>query len=754
MKEFADSLKTMQLASIDPVPKESEFDVAPVTAAKPLPAAAETGECPVCTGHTTRDEQFCRACGAALWTVCPSCATPLWAADRFCPVCGTDVQKRIQFDTLVETAQQEVMLAASGGSLSERLGHAEQAGVAWTRALKLVPDDAGTQYGLQESIRHLALLVSQDADAAYTERRFGRALGQYEHLVELGAADQRVISRVKKICDLRDGLLKQAADHLANHRIVAAAELLTKALSAFPDDERIGAQLQAAKAGVALATKRVDEQLPQLIQERRFYAARSMMSDLQNSALATPRLEQYRQVIDLQITATEELVTKASRLLSSAAYAKAVQLATSALQEVADCQAAAEILAVARDKQRTIQTIVQRIFDACQSQRWFKAIRDLDNLSLEEINAYGLAPTMEHAREGIDRANAYLKFLLWTLCAGSAVVTSGWLAMALVQGVETLLPRASILFDSIEPANLRSLKETLSQPLLMLGLMISLSFVFRRPPRAGLDFGLALIVIMAAFMVSLAMPWLMDALAKATPQASEKTREALHAFGRSGLFISRSLYWSVWVLTSALFMLHVLRVDKLVFGWHTVLPGFLIALLVLFRDDFGHDTRYLPATLMVCGAVAIIREPRSILGSPSVLRFFVIPLAWLFAGVLEAGAKDMQTDWYVHSSWIVTAVCVSCAAATVARPMRWWSLPLAITVTFSAMLLECVTRELPSKPSMDTLTAAWLMTCGGVAVITRAEIDPRLHVCDRLWRVVSRRRSDASKRSLTAPSSP
>jgi serine/threonine protein kinase len=755
MKEFADSLKAMQLDSVEPSAKTPpEFGAARGTAAKALPAAAETGVCPACTARSTRDEQFCRACGAALWTVCRSCATHLWAADRFCPVCGTDSQARIQFDKLVEMAKREAALAAIGGTLTERLGHAEQAGVAWARALKLVPVDVDAQHGLQESNRHLALLVGQDADAAYIEKRFGSALGQYEHLIELGAADQRVIRRAQKISTLRDNLLKEAADHLANDRITAAAELLTKARSAFPDDARIGAQLQAAMARIALAMKSVDEQLPQLIQEKRYYAARNIVRDLPQARLATPRLEQYRHVIDRRIVATEELVSRASGLFSSAEYAEAAQLATSILQEVADCHAAAEILAVARDKQRTIQTIVQRILDACQSHRWFKAIRDLDKLSLEEINAFGLGPSMEYAREGIDRADAYLKLLLWTLCAGGAVLSSGWLAMAFFQGIDASLPQSPILFDLILPANLRWLAATLPQPLLMLGLMIPLSFVFRRPPPAGLAFGLALVVIMASLLVSLAMPWLIDAVAEAKPSASEKTLQSLNAFGRWSFFVPRSLYWSVWVLTSALFMSHVFDVEKVIIGWYTILPGFLIAILILFRDDFGRDMRYLPATLMVCGAIGIYCESPSIHRAPSIFRFVVIPLAWLFSVVLEDGAKNMQAEWYVHSSWIATAVCVSCAAATVARPKRWRTFPAAIAVTCSAMLAERATRDVPSLPPMDLLAVAWLMTCGGVAVIARAELDPKLHVRDRLWRLTSWRRSVASKRSSTAPSSP
>ena len=93
--------------------------------------------------------------------------------------------------------------------------------------------------------------------------------------------------------------------------------------------------------------------------------------------------------------------------------------------------AAFKPLPAAREKRQTVQAIVERSRDACRSQRWFKAIRELDKLSLEEINAYGLAPTMEYAREGIDRADAYLKLLLWTLFAGGVVLSSGWLATAL-----------------------------------------------------------------------------------------------------------------------------------------------------------------------------------------------------------------------------------------------------------------------------------------------------------------------------------
>ena len=55
----------------------------------------ETEECPVCGEPVTNDQQFCNACGTALFRQCPVCGREV-TDEPYCPECGTTIQEKCE----------------------------------------------------------------------------------------------------------------------------------------------------------------------------------------------------------------------------------------------------------------------------------------------------------------------------------------------------------------------------------------------------------------------------------------------------------------------------------------------------------------------------------------------------------------------------------------------------------------------------------------------------------------------------------
>ena len=62
-----------------------------------IEAKTEWNKCPGCGATICSVADYCPNCGES-WTVkCPQCASSwrFWKAQRFCPTCGTAVEKRV-----------------------------------------------------------------------------------------------------------------------------------------------------------------------------------------------------------------------------------------------------------------------------------------------------------------------------------------------------------------------------------------------------------------------------------------------------------------------------------------------------------------------------------------------------------------------------------------------------------------------------------------------------------------------------------
>jgi predicted amidophosphoribosyltransferase len=58
---------------------------------------AEWNKCPGCGATICSMNAYCSNCGESLTVKCPQCASSwrFWKAQKFCPTCGTTVEKRV-----------------------------------------------------------------------------------------------------------------------------------------------------------------------------------------------------------------------------------------------------------------------------------------------------------------------------------------------------------------------------------------------------------------------------------------------------------------------------------------------------------------------------------------------------------------------------------------------------------------------------------------------------------------------------------
>ncbi len=660
--------------------------------------------CAECGIGVSRETRFCPSCRATQWAQCPGCERTNHASLRFCPSCGDDIQSYRLLQKYTETARSALTIANDEKRLlAERCHHAQQAGLAASRAVKYSADSESTRELLALANRCLLTLARSAGIEAFKNRRLGEAQGFLEQILNIQPDHAESVSRLNEIQKYYLEGRAKADQFLAVGLFAKAANVLEKLVESFPNDAELTNRLEESRRNHQHVEDVVQRIIPALASQNKWYAVRREIIELNKAGIEVRGLSDYAVVVDGKLAETAMGIRKTQDLLFRGKIREATQRAEKILQLIADHPQALEVLANARQMDQQVRELNRRLESATNNGEWFQASAMLAAAG-PEIHAMPLQDLECTLRKGCRQADNYARLLIWTILgAGLMLVGTKFLGL-LLTGIEDLLPQNDTQSRFWQTDNLRTACTLAFAILIGVGNLTLLRVILRRPayPKR-IGFWVAIGLAGAVFFMINHM-FLIDIV---------NLTWIVRLLGLSGIGFTAGLIFGL-----ASFDVVEPPMIKIV---RTAFAGAAAVVILPFANEFQDDyTRFLMPAIWLSSLLLVTRIFSHWLQAGAVI------LAGLTASVLAVGVQRQYENWSESGLGLVAMVILTGTSIVAASNRRL--MPTIVISGISCTVFGIFTMLSAYRPVLTL----WLILTAAIAGQIRQELDPRLHIIDRI----------------------
>jgi len=660
--------------------------------------------CADCGAGVSRDSRFCPACRAEQWGQCPGCQRRIHSSLRYCPACGGDIQGFRMVQKYHETARGALTLAQDTKlSVTVRCDHAQQAGLAASRALKYPPGYETSKELLTEANQFLVVLARRASHDAYKNRRLGEARSFLEQILHVQPDHAESAARLNEIQKYFLECKSKADQLLAEGFPGKAASVLEKLIQAFPGDAELTARLEECRRNSDEVAGVVQTVIPSLVAENKWWAVRREINELQKSGVRVRRLPEYAVAVDTRLAETAPSIRKAEKCLANGRIREAAECAKQILSRVVDHPRALEILASARTMELKAKEQSLQIKAAINNSEWFlaSAIFAAVGPAVDELSLRGLE---EIVRKGCREARNYARFVIWAFLGACLMAIGAKLSELLMTGIEDLLPERDTGPVLWRTATLRTVCELAFSILIGVGILVILRAILLRPAppkRVGVW---ATIVLTAAAFFLISHLELIDI---------GKYTWIIQMAGVISIGIAAGLV--VAGATRDLIDPPPIRLAPIALaGAGAVL---VVQFSVMFQDDY---TRFLTPAVWLASLLLITRI------ISGWLQAGVIILAGLAASVLAVGVQRQYDNCSEVSLATASAILLAAVSVIAASDRRVKQIAVVTVFSIGVFVIDMM------LPAFRAVLTLWWVVAAAFAVQVRDDLDPSLHIIDRV----------------------
>lgn len=660
--------------------------------------------CAECGIGVAREARFCPACRATQWAQCPRCNRTIHAGLRFCPSCGDDIQSYRMSQKYTETARDALAIAMDDKlPPAERCHHAQQAGLAASRAVKYSPDSESLRELLAQANSCLLTLARSAGNEAFRNRRLGEARGFLEQVLHIQPDHAESVSRLNEIQKYYLERRSKVEQFLGEGLSGKAANVLEKLVELFPDEAELTHRLEECRRNHQHVEDVIQRIMPALASQNKWYAVRREIIELNKAGVQVRGLSDYAIVVDGKLAETATGIRKAQDLLLRGKLREATLHAEKILLLVADHPQALEVLANAKQRDQEVRELNRRLQSAMNNGKWFQASAMLAAAG-PEIHAIPLQDVEKALRKGCRQADNYARLLLWCMLGAALMIVGVKFIELLLTGIEDLLPQNDTESNFWKTDNLRTACALAFAILISVGNLTLLRVILRRPVHPKRIFFWMTIGLAGAVFFLISQVFLIDIVNPAW---------IVRLLGLSGIGFTSGLIFGL-----ASFDLSeppMIRIAPTAFAG--ALAVITLSFATVFQDDYTRflmPAVWLSSLLLVTGIFS------------HWLQAGVVILAGLTASVLAVGVQRQYENWSESALGLAATVILagtSIVAASDRRLMR------TIVISCISFTIFGFFTMLPTYRSVLTL---WLMLAAAIAWQIRQDLDPRLHIIDRI----------------------
>ncbi|MFM7166650.1 MAG: protein kinase domain-containing protein [Planctomycetaceae bacterium] len=468
----AEQLEAMQIQSLRPVAAGADSDAATVLQ-PPRDVPAELS-CADCGAAVKADVRFCPVCRLSQWMECPGCQLQLHSSSRFCTACGTGIHSfRMQQKYSAEARKSLALARDQGQSLADRCLHAQQAGLAAARAVKHADENPEPAALLQSINQYQIGLLRQAVSDAVTARSLGEACGLLEQIRQIAAADAEAESQLAALRRYLNDRLVRAERLFSRGRFEGAIRVLEKLVRQFPEESGVRERLESCVRRRRETEEVVYRLIPQLQEQKRWYAVRRELIELRRSGIQIGGLSESWALVRQEFAAIEQDLQAARSALAGKRIREARQRTDKVLYHVADHPVALRIVDSIQAVDRQAQELNQRLRNSVSSADLFSAaaaVSSADRL----VRSLLLEDLLRRLKRACQRADNYLRLLIWLVTGFVVLFPVFWIQQTLLRGIEGFLPAAE---DGMETWWVGALQHGSAQGLFVVTAMVALAAV-------------------------------------------------------------------------------------------------------------------------------------------------------------------------------------------------------------------------------------------------------------------------------------
>lgn len=479
LQQVAQQLEAMRIQSLLPATSGHHSDsVAVPPSARDVSAELSCADC----GATVRAEmRFCAVCRLPQWMECPGCQRQMHCSSRFCTVCGAGIHGYRMLLKYTAEARKSLELAADQSlSLSDRCLHGQQAGLAAARAVKHVADNEEARLLLRNVNQYQVVLLQQAVSDAVRDRRLGDACDLLEQVLQIAESDADARLQLTEIRRYLIERVERAERLFARGRFESAIRLLERLAERFPQDAGVRQQLESSVRRRRETEDVVYRLIPQLQEEKRWYAVRRELIELRKSGIQIGGLSETSSLVRREFAAIEQDLRAARSALANKRIREARQRTDKVLYHVADHPAALRILDSIQAVDVQAQELNQRLRNSVSSSDFFSAAATVGSAD-RLVRSLLLDDLLRRVKRACQRADNYLRLLIWLTTGFVMLFPAVWLQQTLLRGIEGFLPAAE---DSGTKWWVSAIQEGCTQGMFVVTALVAVSvvrLVARRP---------------------------------------------------------------------------------------------------------------------------------------------------------------------------------------------------------------------------------------------------------------------------------
>jgi serine/threonine protein kinase len=679
-------------------------------------------KCQSCGSQSSPDDEYCRQCGGSLWLECPKCATRTPTCNQYCRKCGLDIARHLKVSKSLETARRDLLAAKGSKDAGLKLTLAENASLVLAKAMRLDPENTMVRQISEEANKVFGGMLSRHADAAYREKKFGTLLSSLEKIEDLGLLRNVESERLKKVRVFRSDLYSKIKDKLESGEIVAARSFLDKAMPMFSDDEEfigVANEIEVREGTVKSIAKTVILEF----KERRMFAVKNIISELDKKGLSFAGLDHYRNESARLVAMADFQILEAEELLSSYTYNEALELIQEALQRVTDHPGAKDLGERMADAHDKIQQSIRLYNLAAKEKRWFLAKSCLRTIPEPALARQGLNKTLatvERLSAGSDR---FISLIFFLVLGTIAIVLATKATSLLVPA----LPSSPFIFGIFGSSDLEEISGLVLYPITVLACLWTIAFLIGKEKNSREAFLPSLFLLLVPVALHLFIVTVGKAAEKAGTNLSNPSANGLAYYfaNYKGAVVSAISLWS----TISAFSLITLGTISTVAGGKLLLHTFAAAVCAMlpYQVAGGHqrvDQSFLPLALV--GLLPVVVK------NSSFIRYMAIPGVIFVLGLLEKGSLRKGETWLLDHHWILCTIMAGLAGALCTKPPGIRSGITIVIGAFAIMFGASTLATFDSVPPITQALSTWFLGIGAAASVAGTALDRRLHLLDRI----------------------
>lgn len=695
-------------------------------------AASPFVNCHDCEQPVHKDVKFCPSCRSPQFLNCAECGAHMRAAFNGCEKCGADLRNQRRLERFLGLGKVALDRARVSEEVADRIQAAQEAGIAFARARKLVDNDLVIAPLHAEANRIVEVLAAQAASNAIREKRFGEALPMLDAVLEVSPG-RNDFERVRtKLTTERNQAITEA-ERLRNvGRPADAVRILAVLAKRFAGDESIGKLLQECQLRVTGLKTVVNDTMPTLIAEKKWCAVESLLRQLHSEKAQVSGLEDLTVRADTILASANSAIAQAETALTSGNYPLVVRWTDVILEKVTDHPRAIELRNAAVAVLDGLRDATGRLKLNLDQGRWFAVLHISRDISTEVRSFSNIAAMLRRANAGIEQSDRYLGLVIATVSGIAAMLAAVFIGGGMQEGLINSLrsfEAGSALFGYRWVAALTLLGVPVG---VGLAWVILIAIALRRPVAKGM-------MVIAALVVPL---FCLGALFFANSnQWAQELIQPIAKFGSLspiGFLDINSI--KAGAANATLWTGYALAIATCVSGMRgpsgaslckaAIFAGCAATLAAIYslNDNFSPPSGLNSAILIAAITVFIGRTSSNV--------YFI---SIIFAGLMTGGCVNMLESQMKWLAPVLAVPAMFAAQAVLAKPQTIlaWLTDFAIIViaVFGAPYLQHPFLRIGTMISIapDAIIIVWFLVAASLAKRWEflKEIDRRFHLYDR-----------------------